>query len=177
MNDPFELLFNLYQYLADYFSTPEVQRTLLWLKIFSMSISLLLIVSIIILLSRAKATWWISERLDSFRKPNLPQYYEKRWQKIQDRLEAADEANLKLAIIEADSLLDDILKRMGLAGKDMGERLEQITVQQLSSINDIWEAHRLRNIIVHQSGIRITQTEAKKAIESYEKALKELEVL
>ena len=177
MSDPFSLLSDFYDSLVIYFTSPEAQRTLLWVKAISASVSLLLIINIIILLSRSRSTWWISEQMDSFRKVKLPQRLEQNWQKVLQRLEKSDEANLKLAVIEADSLLDEIFKRMGLAGKDMGERLEQITRQQLGSIDDVWEAHRLRNIIVHQSNIKISQPEAKKAVEAYGKALKELEVI
>lgn len=171
------LLFDIYYFLVDYFNSPEAQRVLFWAKVASFGISCLLLVAMIILLSRSRAAWWVSERIDSFRKVKLPQRIEQAWLKIQERIEKGDEANLKLAVIEAESILDDILKRMALPGKDMGERLEQINKQQLNSLDEVWEAHRLRNLIVHQSGIKISYQEAERAVRSYEKALKELEVL
>ncbi len=167
----------LYDYIIDYLNSAPVQEFLFWAKLTSIGICVLLLTTIIILLSRSQATWWVAERLDSFRKVKLPERLEKNWQKIQERLEKTDEANLKLAIIEADYLLDEILKRMGLAGKDMGERLEQLGVGQLKTIDEVWEAHRLRNLIVHQPNVMVTNHQVEKAIASYEKALKELEVL
>ena len=131
----------------------------------------------IILLSRSRATWWVAERLDSFRKPNLPERMQKDWEKINDRLEKGDEASLKLAIIEADNMLEDVLKRMGMEGKDMGERLEQLNTEQFKSYNDVLEAHRLRNLIVHQKDILITKEQAERATKAYGEGLKELEVL
>lgn len=171
------LFLDLYDNLVVYFNSSEFARTIFWVKLGSYSLSLLLIFAISILLSRSKATWWVGERIDSFKKVKLPEQTERDWVKIKERVEKADEANLKLAIIEADNMLDDVLKRMGLEGKDMGERLEKLNAQQLKSINDIWDAHRLRNLIVHQSDILLTENQIEKAIGVYEEALKELEVI
>ena len=168
---------DLYYNLVDYFNSPVWQNTVFWAKIISFSISTLLIIVIVILLSRSRATWWISERVDSFKKASLPEKMEKEWQKISDRLEKDDEANLKLAVIEADSLLDSILIRMGLEGKDMGERLEKLNKEQLKCIDDIWDAHRLRNLIVHQADLSLTKEQTERAIKCYQEALKELEVI
>ena len=55
----------------------------------------------------------------------------------------------KLAIIEADIILDEILKERGYAGTSLGERLRSITPAQLSSIDDAWTAHKVRNQIAH----------------------------
>jgi len=175
MISPFDIL--KYTQLADYFKSPEFRNILLWAKLISYSISTLLIFSMIILLTRSRATWWVAERLDSFRKPNLPERMQKDWEKINDRIEKGDEASLKLAIIEADNMLEDVLKRMGLEGKDMGERLGQLNTEQFKSYNDVLEAHRLRNLIVHQKDIIITKEQAEKAVKAYEEGLRELEVL
>jgi len=170
-------LVDLYYNFADYFNSLSYQHFLLWAKIVSFCISILLMVVIVILMSRSKATWWVSERIDSFRKAKLPEVMERDWQRIQKRLVKDDEANMKLAVIEADNLLDSVLKRMGLEGKDMGERLEKLTSQQLAALDEVWEAHRLRNLIVHQSTISVNKHQVERAVKSYEVALKELEVI
>ena len=172
-----DFFLDLYDNLAAYFNSAEFGRTIFWIKLTSYGISLLLIFVIAILISRSRATWWIKERVNSFCLPSLPERMEKDWQKIKSRLEKEDEASLKLAIIEADNMLDDVLRRMDLEGKDMGERLEKLSGRQLKSINDVWASHRLRNLIVHQADATVLKNQAEKAIEAYEKALKELEVL
>ncbi len=101
----------------------------------------------------------------------------KRWVKIEQRLESGQEAELKLAIIEADKFFDDILKRIGYLGKDMGERLKKINSSQMANIDDIWSAHKIRNNIVHDVDYKLTSIDAEKAIKAYKKALEELEVL
>ncbi len=168
---------DLYDLAANYFVSSDFQKTLILIKLISAAISFFFIFIIAILLSRSQAAWWVGERIDSFRKVNLPQKTEQRWLKIKERLEKGDEANLKMAIIEADGIFDDLLKRMAFPGKDMAERLTQFEKHELKSIDELWAAHRLRNLIVHEPAIKITQQEAERAIKGYEAALKELEVL
>ena len=63
---------------------------------------------------------------------------------------ASDSPNdWKLAIIEADIILDDTLKQRGYIGTSLGERLKSISGAQMKSINDAWEAHKIRNRIAH----------------------------
>jgi hypothetical protein len=169
--------FDLYDQIAAYFQSPEFSGIIFWARVISYSISTLLIFSMLILLSRSRAVWWVQESIDSFRKTKLPERMKKDWEHINDRIAKNDEASLKLAIIEADSMLEDVLKRMGLEGRDMGEQLEQLGSQQLKSYAEIVEAHRLRDLIVHQKDIIVTKEQAQIAVDSYGKALKELEVL
>lgn len=101
----------------------------------------------------------------------------KKWGRIEKRLELGQEAELKLAVIEADKFFDDILKRIGYLGKNMGERLKKINPGQMANINDIWSAHKIRNNIVHDIDYKLTSVDAERAIGAYRKALEELEVL
>ena len=101
----------------------------------------------------------------------------KSWQKILIRLEKSDEANLRLALIEADNLFDDLLKQMRLPGESMADRLRYIDSSQISNIDEIWRAHKLRNILVHNHEYPITRNEMEFGVKSYEKALKELEFI
>ena len=55
----------------------------------------------------------------------------------------------KLAIIEADIILDEGLKKAGYVGNSLGERLRGISRQQMQSLDDAWEAHKVRNKVAH----------------------------
>jgi len=99
------------------------------------------------------------------------------WTKITRRLDAGLESEYKLAVIEADSVLDDILKRMGFAGQTLGERLEKLTSASLTNIEEVREAHKTRNNIVHDPNYRLSLDEARKLISIYEKALVDLQAL
>ena len=99
------------------------------------------------------------------------------WQKIMAHLSKNDEANLRLALIEADNIFDDLLKLMGLPGESMAERLKYLNSAQVSNIEEIWQAHKLRNQLVHGSEYPIAGSEIEFGVRAYEKALKELKFI
>ncbi len=100
----------------------------------------------------------------------------KQWAKISKRLEAKKEAEYKLAIIEADSLLNDILEKMGYKGEMIGERLKQLDSTALPNVEELWQAHKTRNNVVHDPDYHLTFDQAKKTVAIYEKALRDLEM-
>ena len=102
---------------------------------------------------------------------------ERKWQKIKQRLEKDWASESKLAIIEADKLLDGMLKRMGYGGESLGERLKQLEEKMLPNIEQIWEAHKIRNNLVHDPDYKLSLNEAKKAIDTYDQTFKHLEAL
>jgi hypothetical protein len=99
------------------------------------------------------------------------------WENIIKRLDSGDEANYKLAVIEADKLLDTVLKKLTIPGSTMGERLKAIPVSQLPSIDNVWQVHRLRNHLVHTTEFVLTENKAKQAMTIYKQAFTELKVL
>jgi hypothetical protein len=102
---------------------------------------------------------------------------EKRWALTAQKLESDNPADWKLAIIEAESLLEGVLARMGFGGESFGERLKKIKEEQMPGLNNVIQAHQVRNNIVHDPDYRLDIGEASKALAAYEKALKELDVL
>lgn len=97
-----------------------------------------------------------------------------RWEEIQRHLNSVKEAEWKFAVIEADSLVDQILKAGGYPGDTMGDRLKNIDKVQIVSIDGLWEAHKIRNRLAHDPSYFLRYGEAKRAIQLYEKTLKEL---
>ncbi len=84
----------------------------------------------------------------------------------------------KLAIIEADIILDDSLKQKGYPGNSLGERLKNVSPQQLNSLQDAWEAHKVRNRIAHDgSDFILTKRIAQDTIARYQRVFTELGVL
>ncbi|HAJ44582.1 MAG: hypothetical protein UV53_C0019G0014 [Candidatus Azambacteria bacterium GW2011_GWE1_42_9] len=102
---------------------------------------------------------------------------DKSWQKILARLKKSDDTNLRLALIEADSAFDDLLKQMRLPGESMADRLKYLDTAKISNIEEIWRAHKLRNQIVHSPEYPVARGEMEFAIRAYENALKELEFI
>jgi hypothetical protein len=101
-------------------------------------------------------------------------YYQDRWQTLQGLLK--DKSTWPLAVIDADKLLDDALKRSHYKGKTMGERL--VGAQRDISDNDgVWFGHKLRNRLVHESNVKLTEKIVKEALVGIRAALKDLGAL
>ncbi len=99
------------------------------------------------------------------------------WRLIQKKIRSGKKSDWKRAIIEADIILNDILKMAGYAGKSIDERLEGIDPAQLSNIEEIRQVHQLRHRIVFEPDFSITQSEAEVAIDIYRKSLIELKLI
>ncbi|HEY0964517.1 MAG TPA: hypothetical protein VGE31_01835 [Candidatus Paceibacterota bacterium] len=83
----------------------------------------------------------------------------------------------KLAIIEADIILDEALKERGYGGSSLGERLRNVSPTQLNSLNDAWEAHKIRNRIAHDGAdFVLTHRLAEETINRYRRVFSELGV-
>ncbi len=102
---------------------------------------------------------------------------EKRWRATSKRLASPNAADWKLAIIEAETLIDDVLTRLGFGGQSFGERLKKVNKDTIPSLDNLTAAHQTRNNIVHDPDYRLDLAEATKTFAAYEKALKELDVL
>jgi hypothetical protein len=100
-----------------------------------------------------------------------------KWDEIQRHLNSIKEAEWKFAVIEADSLVDSILKASGYPGDTMGDRLKNIDKSQIVTLDGLWEAHKIRNRLAHDVSYFLRYGEAKRAIQLYEKTLKELNAL
>jgi len=97
-----------------------------------------------------------------------------RWEEIARHIESASEAEWKLAVIEADNLVDSLLKSAGFVGDTMGERLTNMEKGQLLSLEGLWEAHKIRNKLVHDVNYFLRYGEAKRAVGLYRQTLEEL---
>lgn len=150
------------------------------LKVTAIVLSLFFLVVIILLLFR---TSWLKYRFwqDIFEfftyRPFGVKKSTRQWVKIVSRLETGLESEYKLALIEADSMLDDILKKMGHKGESLGERLKKVPQDVVSNIGEVELAHKVRNNIVHDPDYRLSREEAKKTLDIFEKALTDLEAL
>ncbi|HVS79473.1 MAG TPA: hypothetical protein VHF05_00675 [Candidatus Paceibacterota bacterium] len=97
-----------------------------------------------------------------------------KWQRVIDHLESDNASDWKLAIIEADILLDEMLDAMGYQGDTVGEKLKQIERSDFVTIDYAWEAHKVRNMIAHEGAdFTLTKKEAIRVIELYKKVFEE----
>ncbi len=97
------------------------------------------------------------------------------WQDIIDHVDSDNEAQWKLALIDADKILENLLRENGYDGDGVGGRLKAAELQGgLKSLQDAWEAHKIRNRIAHEAGFVLTKREARRAVELYKKVFEQL---
>ncbi len=81
-----------------------------------------------------------------------------------------------LAIIDADKLLDEALKKKHLKGKSMGERL--VEAQKILTDNDaVWFAHNLSKKLLDESAGKLKEADVKKSLIGIRQALRDLGAL
>jgi len=102
------------------------------------------------------------------------QYFEAKWLELLARVKTPE--GMMLAIIDADKLLDEALKKRGFSGKTTGERL--VAAQRSLSDNDgVWYAHKLRNRLVHEPNVTLKKREAQNALAGFKRGLRDLRAL
>lgn len=102
----------------------------------------------------------------------------KRFEVVKKHMESANPAEWRLAIIEADTLLEEMVKRMGYQGATLGDMLKNIEQSDFITLNDAWEAHKIRNQIAHQgSSFLLTEREAKRVVRLYENVFREFDII
>lgn len=100
----------------------------------------------------------------------------KRWNQVKQRVASNDESQWKLAIIEADAILDTVIQDMGFHGETMGERLKAIEPGEFPLLNDAWRAHKVRNFIVHDVNYRLPRRTTEVAFNIYRRIFQELNI-
>ncbi|MFC1701110.1 hypothetical protein ACFLZ0_03180 [Patescibacteria group bacterium] len=142
------------------------------------SIILFAIIIYLIVLIRDDIKASLEMVVDSVDVPDAPKKkIIKMWEDVVDKLENEDENSYKMAIIEADKLFDDLLKRIGYKGDNMSDRLKQITPSHMANIHQVWAAHKVRNRIAHEPNFHLTHEDAISAVKAYERAFEDLELL
>lgn len=98
----------------------------------------------------------------------------KKWLKVQEHVNSSNPSDWRLAILEADIMLNEILEKMGYKGMTIGDKLKTIEQSDFTNLDAAWEAHKVRNSIAHQgSDFNMNQKEAKRVISLYEKVFTE----
>lgn len=167
----------IYDFL-DFLNGPTVRNIIFGIKIFSLVLSGILLFLIIFFLRKTNYLWNWKLYGEMMRMSAAPKgRISKKWQEILSRSEFSDEASKKLAIVEADVLVDNVLKNLGFSGETLSERMAKITSIQLKSVNDLRRAHEIRKNILYDPDFKVTPAIAKETIDLYEKVLKEIDVI
>lgn len=97
----------------------------------------------------------------------------RKWKEVDSLMSMKNEHGYKLAVLEADKLLDLSLKAQSFPGENLGQRLK-VLVGRSPEFRFVWQAHLLRNRIAHDTNNRVTKSEAQRALNQFSEALKKM---
>lgn len=101
-----------------------------------------------------------------------------RWQEVEQHLDSNNPNDWKLAIIEADVMLEEMLNDIGYAGATIGEKLKSASPNNFQTLDDAWKAHKVRNQIAHSgSDFVLTKRAAQDTITMYRRVFQEFGVV
>lgn len=128
------------------------------------------VAGILAIIAAAGAVWFVRKRPRTLNTA----VFQKRWREMQKLLATKD--TWQQAIIDADKMLDEALKKKKFGGKTMGERLTR--AQRIISDNEgAWFGHKLRSRIESDPAVKLKETEVKQALMGIRQALKDLGAL
>ncbi len=97
-----------------------------------------------------------------------------RWQSVLSKIQSQNEGDWRVAIIEADIILNEMLDRMGYNGEGVADKLKQVIPGDFKTLQSAWEAHKVRNEIAHGGvGFHLTHHQAKRTINLFEEVFQE----
>ncbi len=147
---------------------------------YEINVGLVLFILVLVLLGIGGLVIGVYRIRLMFRRPEVlgmsREDIKKRWQEIEALLDRDDEMSYKLAILEADKLLDHVLKSMGSGGTNLGERIKLMSYKY-PKLRNVWPAHIMRNKIAHEASYHIGKGSVRNAISQFKSALRELGTL
>ncbi len=97
-----------------------------------------------------------------------------RWNRIMEHANSEDEHKWRLAILEADIMLNELLDLQGYKGETIAEKMKMVSRTTFNSIDDAWEAHKMRNKVAHEgTEYHIDEREKNRVIGLYQRVFKE----
>jgi len=95
----------------------------------------------------------------------------KRWERIMKKIESGSESEYKLSIIEADDFLKETLEERGYEQEKFEDSIKAASRLISEILEQVLEAHQIRNSIVYNPDFKLTEEQAKKILTVYETAI------
>jgi hypothetical protein len=148
-----------------------------YLKLFAGFVTVVLLIADILLLSK-RIQGDVKIAIYGAKVPSLKKSaYAKRWESIKNRIDEGSISSAKMAVIEADKMLSEVLEKVGYKGKNTAEKIAAVKPGQLIGIEDVIESHSIYKQIVQNHAFEIEHDELLRVLESYEKVFRGLELL
>ena len=157
-----------------YISSPELQDMLFPVKLVFVAFAMFFLAFVIYFM--INSSWLQYKFLEDVTEFFSWQAYGQRemsklWNKIKKRTESGTEADYKLAIIDADDFLSEVLDDRGYDGKNFQEIINKAGRLIAPILQDVLAAHEVRNAIVYDPDYKLPTDQAKKILDTYESAV------
>jgi hypothetical protein len=96
-----------------------------------------------------------------------------RWKRLLDLMNSPNVNDWKQAIIQADMMLEEMLKGLGYQGEGIGEMLKRVEPGEMKSLQTAWKAHIMRNSIAHQPGFVLDHHAAVQTMHQFREVFEE----
>jgi hypothetical protein len=101
-----------------------------------------------------------------------------KWERVIQHINSTNAAEWRLAIIEADVMLEELLRVQNYHGESIGEMLKAVEPSDMLTLDNAWEAHKVRNQIAHDGAdFELTERDARRVISLYESVFKEFKLI
>ena len=149
------------------------------LQILGGMLSLIFVAGVIILIQRGGAFERHIQHLRiSWNASSLPKRkMAKRWLAIKELMKQDSPNAWRAAVIGADSMLDEIVKKLGYKGATLEERLQNVNAYKSPSIEDARRAHEISRFLEQDSSYPLTYGVAEKTIGIYGNILRETGII
>jgi len=157
-----------------YISSSQIQDVLFPVKIVFLFLSVFFLVFVIYFM--VNSSWlqykFLEDVAEFFSWKSYGQIeMSKQWNKIKKRSESGAESDYKLAIIDADDFLSEVLDNRGYDSDNFEENVRKAGKLIPSILDDVLRAHEVRNSIVYNPDYKLSVEEGKKILETYESAV------
>ncbi len=100
--------------------------------------------------------------------------HNEKWQRVLAHIHSPNPSDWRLAILEADIMLEELMDGLGYRGETLAEKLKSVERSDFNTLESAWEAHRVRNDIAHAGGdFLLSEREAKRVIDLYRRVFDE----
>ena len=101
-------------------------------------------------------------------------HFTRKWRELQRM--CRDKETWSDAVILADDLLDEALKKRKKPGKSMGERLVH-TQKEFTNNDAVWQAHKLAKKLTQDEDVRLKEKQVRDSLVAFRQALRDLGAL
>lgn len=148
-----------------------------WLFLF-ISVAFLICI-FLVLLKTKRLRFRYFEDFEEFTKfrPYEADKIAKNWKKIIKKMDSGLESEYKLAIIEADVMLDEVLRRIGHTEEGVEAKINATTSSELKNVEEMKQARKVRNDIVYDPDYHLTLEKTRETLKVYEETFRNLNAL